>query len=177
MVYGPIAHSLSSLESLNTSNERIRDIILGKHKESLPPTGTFIWTDVRDLALAHIRAAQRPEAAGKRFLITAGHYSNRQIADIIAEEFPDLREKIAGKDVEGDFDPEGAYCLLFLIFCFSLFSISLVSSVVKLTAIYTGTYSYDNSQTRKILGIEFRSLRQCVVDTVKSLQTLPEQRE
>ena len=176
MVYGPIAHSLSSLESLNTSNERIRDIILGKHKESLPPTGTFIWTDVRDLALAHIRAAQRPEAAGKRFLITAGHYSNRQIADIIAEEFPDLREKVAGKDVKGDFDPEGMRAYFFFLPLTFLF-VLLVSSVVKLTAIFIGTYSYDNSQTREILGIEFRSLKECVVDTVKSLQTLPEHRE
>lgn len=117
MVYGPIAHSLSSLDTLNTSNERIRDIILGKHKDDLPPTGTFIYTDVRDLALAHIRAAQRPEAAGKRFLVTAGHYSNREIADIIAEEFPDLRGKIAGKEVKTDYDPEGTCAAFTFLLC------------------------------------------------------------
>lgn len=109
MVFGPIAHSLSSLETLNTSNERIRDIVLGKHKDSLPPTGTFLWIDVRDLALAHVRAAERPEAAGKRFFTTAGHFSNRQVADIISKEFPDLQEKIAGKEAKDDFDPEGTY--------------------------------------------------------------------
>lgn len=86
--------------------------MLGKHKDNLPPTGTFLWTDVRDLALAHVRAAERHEAAGKRFLITAGHFSNRQIADIIAEEFPELKGKIAGKEVKGDFNPEGT-CQLF----------------------------------------------------------------
>jgi hypothetical protein len=48
-----------------------------------------------------------PQAAGKRLLITAGHFSNREIADIIGEEFPELREKIPGKEVAGDFDPEG----------------------------------------------------------------------
>lgn len=86
--------------------------MLGKYKDNLPPTGTFLWTDVRDLALAHVRAAERREAAGKRFFITAGYFSNRQIADIIAEEFPELGEKIAGKEIEGDFDPEGTCGLL-----------------------------------------------------------------
>lgn len=90
--------------------------MLGKHKDSLPPTGYFLWTDVRDLALAHVRAAERSEAAGKRFLITAGHFSNRRIADIIAEGFPDLREKIAGEEVKDDFDPEGRCRFLFFVF-------------------------------------------------------------
>lgn len=95
------------MEAVNTSNIRFRDIILGKHKDSLPPTGTFLWTDVRDLALAHVRAAERQEAAGKRFFITAGHFSNREIVDIIAEEFPELRENLPGKEFKGDFNPEG----------------------------------------------------------------------
>lgn len=177
MVYGPIAHFLSSLDTLNTFNERIRDIFLGKHRDSLPPIEAFIWIDVRDLAFAHIRAAQRSEAAGKRFFITAGRYFNRQIADIIVEEFPDLREKIAGKEVKGDFDSEGTYRLTFLrIFTFHSTS-SFFWLICEADHDLIGTYKYDNSQIRDILGINFRSLKECVVDTVKSLQTLPEHRE
>ncbi len=107
MVFGPLASPLTSLDAVNTSNERFRDIMLGKHKNNLPPTGAYLWIDVRDVALAHVRAAELPQAAGKRLLITAGHFSNREIADIIGEEFPELREKIPGKEVAGDFDPEG----------------------------------------------------------------------
>ena len=151
--------------------------MLGKYKDNLPPTGTFLWTDVRDLALAHVRAAERPEAAGKRFFITAGHFSNRQIADIIAKEFPDLREKIAGENVKDDFDPEGTLRSLILISClfgfiFSFSPFHFFSLLSKADCDLIATYKYDNSQTRAILGIEFRDLKQCVVDTVKSLQAV-----
>lgn len=104
MVYGPIAHHISSLSAVNTSNQRIRDIIQGKNKTALPPTGVFFWTDVRDLALAHVRAAEVPEAGGKRFFITAGYYSNREIADAIKEAYPDLADQIPGEDVKSDLD-------------------------------------------------------------------------
>uniref|UniRef100_A0A8H7KDT0 NAD-dependent epimerase/dehydratase domain-containing protein n=1 Tax=Bionectria ochroleuca TaxID=29856 RepID=A0A8H7KDT0_BIOOC len=82
LVYGPIAHHLENLDRLNTSNLNIRDIIQGKYKDNpLPPTGTFLFTDVRDLALAHVRAIEVPEAGGKRFFVVAGHCSHKQIVD------------------------------------------------------------------------------------------------
>lgn len=109
MVYGPIAHHISSLSAVNTSNQRIRDIMQGKHKTALPPTGVFFWTDVRDLALAHARAAEVPEAGGKRFFITAGYYSNREIADAIKEAYPDLADQIPGDDVKTDLDPNSEF--------------------------------------------------------------------
>ena len=48
--------------------------MLGKAKDEIAPTGTFLWVDVRDLALAHVRAAERPEAAGKRFFIVSSSH-------------------------------------------------------------------------------------------------------
>ena len=51
LVFGPIVHYLNSLDSLNTSNQRVRNFITGQAKEEIPDTGTFIWVDVRDLAL------------------------------------------------------------------------------------------------------------------------------
>jgi nucleoside-diphosphate-sugar epimerase len=41
LVLGPIVHYLNSLDALNTSNQRVRDIIQGKAKEEIPPTGTL----------------------------------------------------------------------------------------------------------------------------------------
>ena len=69
----------------------------------------FLWTDVRDVALAHVAAAELPEAANKRFLITAGRFDCGEIVDIIRDAFPDLAENLPGKDVKGLGTGEGAY--------------------------------------------------------------------
>lgn len=82
--------------------------MLGRAKDEIAPTGTFLWTDVRDLALAHVRAAERDQAAGKRFFITAGHFSNKEIANIMRDAFPNLAPKLPTKDTKGgDYPEEG----------------------------------------------------------------------
>ena len=139
VVLGPIVHYLQSLEAINTSNTRIRDMIQGKCKEKLPPTGTFIWIDVRDLAIAHVQAMELPEAAGKRFFTTAGYFSNADIANIIKKDFP----KLAGSLPD---EPEGDKP--------------------------RDVFGYDNSRSVQELGLQYRSLESCVVDTVKSLQAV-----
>ena len=140
LVLGPIVHYLQNLDNLNTSNQRIAAIMTGKAKDELPPTGTYIWTDVRDLALAHVKAAELPEAANKRFFVTAGYFSNEEIADIIRDNFPELKNELPAKGTKGGGYPDG------------------------------GIYKYDNSRTREDLGIKFRSLKESIVDAVKSLQ-------
>ncbi|KAE9578308.1 Ketoreductase [Colletotrichum fructicola] len=140
MVYGPVIHHLENSDSLNTSNQRIRDFIQGKiENDKLPPTGTFLFTDVRDLGLAHVRAMEVPEAAGKRFFITAGHYSNKRIVDAIRDTHPGLAPKLPKNPID-DF-PEDVY-------------------------------GYDNSRARQLLGIEFRSLRECIGNTTDSFLKL-----
>ncbi|KKY21505.1 putative ketoreductase [Phaeomoniella chlamydospora] len=94
MVYGPIVHYLNNLDSINTSNARFVSLIRGEWKTGLPPSATNIWVDVRDLALAHVRAIEVPEAAGKRFFVTAGPYSNKDIADIVKKNFPEYADKL-----------------------------------------------------------------------------------
>ena len=102
LVFGPVVHYLNSLDAINTSNARIRDMIQGKMKEKLAPTGTFIWVDVRDLALAHVKAIELLEAAGKRFFVTAGYMSNKDIAKCIRKNFPHLRPQLPSEDSEND---------------------------------------------------------------------------
>lgn len=142
LVLGPIVHYLQSLDNLNTSNQRTAAIMTGKAKDEIPPTGTFLWTDVRDLALAHVKAAEMPEAANQRFFVTAGFFSNEEIADIVRENFPELGDKVPGKGTKGGGYPSD------------------------------GLYTYDNSRTREVLGVRFRGLRESIVDTVKSLQAI-----
>ncbi len=59
LVFGPIVHYLNSLDSLNTSNQRVRDFMQGKAKDEIPDTGVYIWVDVRDLATAHVAAMEK----------------------------------------------------------------------------------------------------------------------
>jgi len=142
LVFGPIVHYLNSLDALNTSNERIRDFIQGKYKDGLPPTGVYLWVDVRDVALAHVKALEVEEAANKRFFVVAGTFSNNEIANIIKKYFPDLASKLPEQDTEAAGYPKG------------------------------GFYGVDNSQSKKILGINYISLEKTIVDTVKSLQAV-----
>ncbi|KAH8650475.1 hypothetical protein BGZ61DRAFT_542167 [Ilyonectria robusta] len=143
LVYGPIAHHLENPGSLNTSNTRIRDFVQGKvTTNELPPTGTYLFVDVRDLALAHVRAIEVPEAGGKRFFMVGGHCSHKRIMDAIRETHPELESKLP-KDPIDDFPVD--------------------------------VYGYDNSRAREVLGMQFRSLRECIGDTTTSLMKAIEQ--
>ncbi|KAI0172965.1 ketoreductase [Hypoxylon sp. FL1284] len=100
--YGPVQRNLPSLEAINTSNQRIRDMVQGKMKDGLQPTAPVVtFVDVRDVARAHLRAMTVPEAGGNRFYIVGGHFSNKRIADVIRDSFPDLAPLLP-KDVEDD---------------------------------------------------------------------------
>lgn len=142
LVLGPVVHYLNTLSALNTSNQRIRNLFTGQNKDEIPDTGTYIWVDVRDLALAHVKAIEVDEAAGKRFFITAGYFSNKEIAEIIRKNFPEYEKELPGKDVKGGDYPK------------------------------EGVYKYDNSRVKEVLGIKFRELEGSIVDTVKSLKDI-----
>jgi nucleoside-diphosphate-sugar epimerase len=143
LVLGPVVHYLNSLDALNTSNLRIRDLITGAAKSKCPPTGYYLWVDVRDLADAHVFAMEKEETAGKRFFVTNGNFSNKQIVETIAAEFPQYQEGLPQGDAlkPGDF-PEG------------------------------GPTGWNNEQSLKVLGANYRPLRDCIIDTVKSLQPM-----
>lgn len=100
---------------------------------------------MRDLALGHALAVEKDEAAGKRFFMVGGKFSNKEIAEIVADEFPELREKLPSGEAlkPGDY-PE------------------------------RGSYGFDNSRSREVLGLTYRPLKDSVVDAVKSLQRFTE---
>ncbi|KAJ5938589.1 hypothetical protein N7466_001723 [Penicillium verhagenii] len=103
LVFGPIVNYLNSLEAINTSNQRVRDLVQGKYKEKIPPTGTFLWVDVRDVALAHVKAIEIAEAGGQRFFVVAGYFSNKQAVDAIRETHPKLESKLPSPTTVDDF--------------------------------------------------------------------------
>jgi nucleoside-diphosphate-sugar epimerase len=101
LVFGPIVHHLNSLSAINTSNERFVALIQGKWKADGPPAGgVSLWVDVRDVALAHVAAFEKPEAGGKRFFCTAGSFSNDEILAAAQKNFPELKDKFPSGDAK-----------------------------------------------------------------------------
>lgn len=112
-------------------------MIQGKFKKEVGPSRVPLFVDVRDIALAHVRAIEREEAQGKRFFVTAGFFRNSEVVDIIKKNFPDLVGQFPDK-----------YETLPKEFPFK----------------------YDNSRSRSVLGLEYRSLEESITDLVKSLK-------
>jgi nucleoside-diphosphate-sugar epimerase len=139
VVLGPVRHDIASLDSINDSGRQICNFINGEFKAELAESHFAVWVDVRDAALAHVRAFEVAEAANKRFIVYAGTYSNREVANILWDHFPALRSKLPGSEVSGGEFPEA------------------------------GVNRVDNEPSRKILGIYYRSLEDSVVDMTGSL--------
>lgn len=137
--FGPVQRQLPTLDAINTSNQRIRDLVLGRMRGGLEPTApVFTWVDVRDVALAHVRAITRPAAGGRRFYVVGGYFSNKKLADIIRARYPGLAGVLPDEgSVEDDFPAD--------------------------------VYGFDNSRSREVLGIEYRGLEEGVADTVESI--------
>jgi dihydroflavonol-4-reductase len=62
-----------------------------KGKDPMLPDLSFPLVDVRDVALMHLRALQRPETAGKRIIAAAGNVTMPEIGRILKAAYPDRR--------------------------------------------------------------------------------------
>ncbi|KAJ4037512.1 methylglyoxal reductase (NADPH-dependent) gre2 [Fusarium oxysporum] len=136
LILGPLAPWLASMDSINTSNERLRDLCQEKWKDELPPTASWYWVDVRDVARAHVRALEKLDAGGRRFFLMQGRMSNAQIAQVAADEYPRLKDKIP-KTLVDDTPPD--------------------------------LREVDAAPSTDILGLEYRDMRTCIVDSLKLL--------
>ncbi|KAG8763939.1 methylglyoxal reductase (NADPH-dependent) gre2 [Ceratobasidium sp. 423] len=99
MVFGPLLHQVASPNSLNTSISSLHKILHSKEETPkevlLAPTFNFI--DVRDVALAHVRVLEVPEAGGQRFIVSGGPYCWQDILDVLAP-YPAKARKLLGID-------------------------------------------------------------------------------
>lgn len=93
MIYGPNAHYVDDLAKLNTSSAEIWGFISGDKKE-VGDAAFPAFCDVRDVADAHLEAYEREQAAGQRYFITSGNYSNQQVCDVIRKNFPELKDRV-----------------------------------------------------------------------------------
>lgn len=104
-----------------------------------PPVFTFV--DIRDVALAHIRALTVPEAGGKRFYVVGDYFSNPRLASIIRRRFSQRKDLLPSEEeaAKDDF-PEDRW-------------------------------AFDNIiiRSRDVLGLDYTDLESSVVDTVESV--------
>lgn len=92
MIYGPVIQGVTSTSHLNTSAADVYRLMNGSSKD-VPPTNFFAFCDVRDVAQAHLKAYQTPEAANERFFVTGGSYSYQEICDILRQ-IPEIKDKV-----------------------------------------------------------------------------------
>lgn len=143
LVFGPVIHALSSVDSINTRNVRFVSLLRGGPSTSCPPTVNYLFVDVRDLAVAHVRALERPETENRRFLVTAGNYSNAEIAQIIGKEYLEFKDRMpVGEAINSGERP------------------------------VSGVNGYDNRESIVVLGMKYRTLKESVVGVVDSIKGL-----
>lgn len=107
-----------------------------------PAPEAFLWVDVREVALAHVLAMEKSKE---------GAANKRFFIAAGAFSNKELAEIIQGEwpDHMKDKMPDMA--------------------TIDVAFSFTG---YDNSRSKEILGLEYRSLKESVIDTVKSLPEL-----
>ncbi|KAH9855672.1 D-lactaldehyde dehydrogenase [Lenzites betulinus] len=69
-IFGPILNEVASLASANASIIEWHMTVLQNAKDNAAlTTNGMAWVDVRDVALAHVRAIERPEAGAQRITV------------------------------------------------------------------------------------------------------------
>ena len=91
MIYGPSFPDSISLKHLGTSPADIHALMNGSLTE-VPGTVMPAFADVRDVALAHLRAFESEQFG--RFLIASGRWSKQEVCDLFREKFPQLRDRV-----------------------------------------------------------------------------------
>ncbi|VDB82643.1 unnamed protein product [Peniophora sp. CBMAI 1063] len=79
--WGPPIHEVPSADKLNESQKMLFEILTGAWPEAYDAQG-YVGADVRDIALAHVRAAQLPQAGGERVLVSSFNVYPQDLLDV-----------------------------------------------------------------------------------------------
>lgn len=147
LVFGPVING-----SISTSVEIVKKLL----ERSMPmvPKVNFAVCDVRDVALAHVKAMTLADAADHRHLIISQNVWCKDIALTLSKEFK----------------PHG-YCVPTVVAPY--FAVWLNSFFDKMTRTILPRigreFRFDNKRMREVLGITPRDLNQTLIDTAYSL--------
>lgn len=121
-------------------------------KDPMIPNIGFNMVDVRDVALAHVRALDTPDSAGQRIIASDRWMWFRDIAEAIAEALP-------GRRIPTRVAPD------FVIRFLGLFDRSIGTILPQLGK----REEISNARAREVLGIDFRDSRLAVQDSARWL--------
>lgn len=123
-----------------------------KAQDPMLPRFSLPVVDVRDVAEAHVRALERPESAGKRFLAADETMWFSDIAKTVKAAFPE--RKVVTREAPN----------IFIRF------LALFDDEIKAIVPELGTKrEVSSAQAREVLGIEFIPAEQSVTDTAQWL--------
>lgn len=135
-VFGPAVRPCTDPAHMNLSSKLWFDAVFTDTKAEHLGNSSGGWVDVRDVALAHVRALQRMEAGGERIILSADEpfiwNDFNQIANKLKPTLPALLHPIAPPRPD------------------------ILSQYF---------YEYSNDKARDILGIKFRTKEETVRDT------------
>jgi len=141
---------------INTSNQIFVDLLTGKY----PGIVRLTWgvVDVRDVALAHLRAATVEAAAG-RYLCANTTITMRQVVELLARSGYH-KHKLPRRGLDSGFGDVAV----------KLGSFFQPKGVGQYLRTHVGrTPRFDNGKIRRELGIEFRPVETTILDTVADL--------
>ncbi|MBI3769194.1 MAG: aldehyde reductase [Deltaproteobacteria bacterium] len=146
-VLGPLLN-----DDQGTSGELIRKLMM-REMPACPEIG-FAPVDVRDVALAHRLAMERPEAAGNRYICAGEHIWVQDIAKVLAAEFNPRGYRV----------PTGRlpYWLMWIIARFD--------KAVRLALGFVGrTELVSAAKAERELGWMMRPVRESIIDTARTM--------
>ena len=135
---------------IGTSLKLISRLLAGK--DPMVPNLGMAIVDVRDIALMHVRALQRPESSGARFIGAERFMWMKDIAAVLKTEYPD--RKIATR-----LAPD------WVIRIMGLFD-KTIKGIIPLLG---HEMPMDNTAAAEVLGIEFIEARQAIKTSASSL--------
>ncbi|XP_076353096.1 uncharacterized protein LOC143248547 [Tachypleus tridentatus] len=147
LVIGPVLSS-----NIGTSINLI--VRLMNKSSPLVPRLNFFISDVRDVALAHVRAMTIPEAAGQRHIVGSGNLWMKDIAYTLWKEF----------------SSQGYWIFTSLAPYFVLWAVSFVDKSVSLILPRIGNeYKFNNERMKNVLGITPKCMEESILETAHSL--------
>lgn len=146
LVLGPVFTKTHIRSSPNV----LHDLLSGKFP--LAPRFRFSVVDVRDVAKAHIEALLRPDAEGRHIISNRGVWM-RELADILRGEFSD-------RPVPRFQMPN------FAMYAVAMFDKRLSWDFLRRNL--DVERRLDNTKSKQALGLEYRSIRETVLDTARS---------
>ncbi|KIS68016.1 uncharacterized protein UMAG_04057 [Mycosarcoma maydis] len=92
MIYGATLQPVAKLSSLNTSSKTIYGLI--NSADSMPEDRLPLFCHARDVGDAHVATTEKPDGMGQRWLLCGGKFTWAHAVKFIAEQYPDLQDRL-----------------------------------------------------------------------------------